>query len=347
MFENYTDEDIKLWLTKNKVLFVTNSMMLPGSVYVASLKTYLDKIPIHNLYMIPGIVNGTPYYGVQAFMLMLNNCFMNQHPVSKFDYIIYIDEDCFITDFRGMLEEFADFIKDDEYCLAGPQDGGVICHRNHRHNLINTFISFWNVKLMKESGTLNEFADICKKFSNQKTGYSEFVKVMESSEELKSVLERMNSEADQMLDISDEFRTNVFGKKKESPYAETVRNDKSNEVEPNQKPYTCEDPYGRKHLGNFEPYYLLEEALIVFTKRPIKYLFAADYYSAARTDEDTDNSGLTTQVIHFRRNGKKVELDTFAIHTWFARAYTKWPVMPVQKVHTDRINKVIFENCQL
>lgn len=343
MFENYTDSDLKVWLTKNKVLFVTNSICLPGSVFLSSMRTYIDKIPVHNFYIIPGLVDDKPYYGVQAFFTMLANCYRNQHPVSHFDYIIYIDEDCFITDFKAMIEEFYLFMKDDRYCLAGPQDGGVLCHRNHRHNLINTFISFWNVKLLKESCTLKEFNAMCNRFAYMENGYAEWIDYMDKSQELKSVLAEMNKSADTMLDISESFRRAKFGDKKESPYADVVRNDESNEVEQHQIPYSYEDLFGRKHKGNFEPYYLIEEALIALTKKPVMYMFSADYYSPDKSNEETDNSGLTSEVMYLAKKGEKTEFRSFALHTWFARAYSKWPYMTVQRVHTNRINKIIFE----
>mgnify|MGYP003301721956 CR=1 FL=1 len=47
-FENLTDNQIKNWLILNKVCFVTNSNASLGSLYLPSLKTYIDIIPQNN-----------------------------------------------------------------------------------------------------------------------------------------------------------------------------------------------------------------------------------------------------------------------------------------------------------
>jgi hypothetical protein len=76
---------------------------------------------------------------------MLNYFLSNKN----FDYVIYIDEDCFITDFYSLVNEFMNFTESG-CVLAGPQDGGVFCHRNHSRLMINTFLSFWNIKLLRD-----------------------------------------------------------------------------------------------------------------------------------------------------------------------------------------------------
>ena len=134
---------IKTYLASNKVCFVTNSLAMPSTLLVSSLKTYIEYIPIQNFWLIPGIRDNKPFYGIDAFLLMLNYFLSNKN----FDYVIYIDEDCFITDFYSLVNEFMNFTESG-CVLAGPQDGGVFCHRNHSRLMINTFLSFWNIKLL-------------------------------------------------------------------------------------------------------------------------------------------------------------------------------------------------------
>ena len=158
----------KVWLANNKVCFVTNSIGMPSSLFIASLKTYIDYIPIQNFWMIPGIRDNAPFYGLNAFVYMLD--YMLQ--ANRYDYVIYIDEDCFIADFNELIDEFKEFVNG-EYCLAGSPDGGVMCHRNHSKMMINTFLSFWNIKLLREKNiTYNkQYGNINKNQQILITGY--------------------------------------------------------------------------------------------------------------------------------------------------------------------------------
>ena len=38
--------NIKTWLSQNKVCFVTNSIAIPSTLLIPSLKTYIEYIPI-------------------------------------------------------------------------------------------------------------------------------------------------------------------------------------------------------------------------------------------------------------------------------------------------------------
>ena len=68
--------NLKQWLSDRKVLFVTNSMLRPGGTFLASLLTYAEEIPIHNIAVIPGTkqlirssgeVYELPRYGIDVF----------------------------------------------------------------------------------------------------------------------------------------------------------------------------------------------------------------------------------------------------------------------------------------
>ena len=71
-----TQDELKKWVSDNKVLFVTNSTLRPGGAFLASLKCYVDYIPMHNLAVIPGTKTTVmkegrqvelPRYGVDVF----------------------------------------------------------------------------------------------------------------------------------------------------------------------------------------------------------------------------------------------------------------------------------------
>ena len=331
---NLTIEDTKnkMWLANNKVCFVTNSNAMPSTLLLTSLKTYIDYIPIQNFWIIPGVRNNEPFYGLQAFVVMLEYMLTT----NRFDYVIYIDEDCFINDFQALIDEFKIFLKSD-CCLAGSQDGGVICHRNHSKLLINTFLSFWNIKLIKEKKVL--ITDIINYINTNikdhaDNMFEEFL--INLQDENKKLYNLMYETADINIKNVKEFRMKYFING-EVPYCETVKNDVTNLVEQHQEPYTFDD---NKALTNFEPYYVLEEALIMLTKTPIYYLFTTDYY-----DPDDKNNPLShynglTSAVYYRKP-MKGEYKLICVHTWYSRAYTKWPTMQVQLDQTKRINTII------
>lgn len=259
-----------------------------------------------------------------------------EHPLYNFNYIIYIDDDCFITDFHVLVEEFKKF-RDSGCCIAGISDGGQICHRNHKKELVNTFLSFWNLKILKDNTDLQSIYDYCKEHLNPETAYKDFYDLMHTDEDRMRIFNDMIYKSDYICDKVKEYRKINF-LNGESPYSDIVRNDPDNPVEMHQIPYSYED---YDVSSNAEPYYLLEEAIIYLTKTRPYYLLAADYHSKEHSDTDDDNSGLSTAV--YTDNFNKM----IAIHTWFSRAYSKWPKTDVMRKHTDRINKIIEKYTKL
>ncbi len=79
---------------------------MPGTTFLASMRTYLDYVPTHNFMVIPGYntKNHAPYYGEEAFSYMIVTLYEK-----KFDYAIYIDDDCFISNMSALIEEFKKF----------------------------------------------------------------------------------------------------------------------------------------------------------------------------------------------------------------------------------------------
>lgn len=325
---------IKLWLSKNRVCFVTNSMMTPSTLFLSSLKTYIDFIPIQNFWAIPGVKDGIGFYGLQAFMHMLN--YMLSY--DRFDYVVYIDEDCFITNATNLAHELERFMNSG-CCIGGPQDGGVICHRNHSSKLINTFLSFWNIKLMKNKGVtiqkINDYIESVLK-EHLSDSYQYFLTMLEGKPELNNIVE-VSSKI--MLDKAALYRKTC--NEVEPEYCNVIRNDSNNSVEPTQEPYTYDDATVQK---NFEPYYILQEAIVLISDAPIYYMFAGDLYSDmfVKNNEQFDLSGMTSVIWSQSSNIQTISKNNMiAVHTWYSRSYTKWPSNQKQLEQTKRINTII------
>lgn len=136
--------EIIKYLKDNKVGIVTNSFN--PELLKMSKFFYND---IYTSLVVPGIVNGVGgpvrFYGFTCFNYILTEkWFTNQ-----FDYIIYVDEDCFITNIESMINILKEFIEGN-YGFAGIPDGGLCCHRNHNPVSINTFFTIFNVKEIKK-----------------------------------------------------------------------------------------------------------------------------------------------------------------------------------------------------
>lgn len=324
---NLTAEDTqnKMWLSKNKVCFVTNSIAAPSSLFITSLKTYIDYIPIQNFWLIPGLSNGEPFYGIKAFLYMLNYMLNNKH----FDYVIYIDEDCFINDFSALVDEFKIFVNSG-CCIGGSQDGGTMCHRNHSKIMVNTFLSFWNIKLLREKNI--ELPNILQYFEahhDTSKALNEFNNILKIKNN--ALYNFMYKNADECLSKITKLRKKLHGNE-DVPYCKIVRDDPTNSIEQHQEPYTFDDD---KTSANFEPYYVIEQALVYLTDTPIYYFYTTDLYEQ---DNDSKYNGLTSAV-YYRNPDNNYKL--IAVHTWYSRAYTKWPANQEQLDHTKRINGII------
>ena len=316
--------DISNWLEENKVCIVTNSKtMFPGSLFLRSLRTYINCIPDNNFMSIPGVDDtGKPKYGLSAYVEMLNIFYSNKYR-DVFDYAIYIDEDCFIKRFDLLIKEFKNFINGN-YCLAGVPDGGMICHRNQSRLLVNTFLSFWNLKAIREN--YESYGRWFHDLSYATKPYKAFIEAL-NKDNNGGLYKIIDGNSKNIMTKCVRYRIDNF--KHDPPYASIVRNDPSNTYEPHQIPYS----YKECPNANMEPYYLLEEAIVLGTKLPIYYLFGTDLYV---NDENVkgDNSGLTTVVLD--ENNEHI-----AYHTWFARYYEPFVNNDECKKHVKRINSVI------
>ena len=333
--------NLKQWLSDRKVLFVTNSMLRPGGTFLASLLTYAEDIPIHNIAVVPGTkqmvrsgneVYEIPRYGIDVFEEMSRRA-MQDIVWKQFDYAVYIDDDCFVTDFERLMKMLDDFMKSGLSCIAGPQDGGVFCHRNHSHLMINTFISFWNLKMLRSKSNMESFRQRLRSLSENNKPYENFLYALDS--DTKNVM--VNSDLSN-IQLMSEWRRQKFplvDGKHLCPYAKIVMDDPSNPIEPHQVPYSY-----KSGVGNFEPYYIIEQAWVLETNAPIEYFKACDLYDSEEDDEETDNSGLTSAVYDKQMN-------LVAVHTWFSRCYSKFPTDELMMKHTLRINKIISKYAKL
>lgn len=277
--------------------FATNSVFEHNSLIWKSIPLWIDFVD-DNLLFIPGFNGRTPFYGADAFIYMIQ-----QAIDLGFDYVIYFDEDAFLVPGSEKLLKklFSDFV-DSGCVVAGSPDGGSFCHRNHNNLMVNTFFSMWNIKAIKQSG---DFTKELEKFLNTDTSFSNFTEQISSE-----ILSDMKSRSDKAVEFS-QMKNSELAKKyfdNEFPYCKIVKNDVSNPVEPHQIPYSSKP-------DNFEPYYILLEFLVSFTKKPIYYLNCSDFGIRDFNDESTD--GLTSAV--YDKTGNKLLM----LHTWFSRGYTR------------------------
>ena len=335
---DFTDIEVtKQWLTEKNVLFVTNSLLRPGGTFLSSLLCYANRIPIHYIAIIPGTkqhirdgkrVMEMPRYGIEVFDEITRRSF---HDIiwKQFDYVVYIDDDCFVTDFSKLMQMLYDFMNSG-CCFAGPQDGGVFCHRNHSHIMINTFLSFWNTKLLRELTSFDTVFDYIRTIHEDERPFTKFKSLL--SDELSSDMHMRALETIQTMQAwrHENWPVNNDGSAW-SPYANTVTNDPNNPIEPHQTPYSY-----KNETDNFEPYYLIEQAWVLGTKRPVAYFNATDFYDPEENpaSADIDNSGLTSAVMD-------ADMNIVAVHTWFSRMYSKFPLNQQMLEHTKRINKII------
>lgn len=309
-----TKEEIKQYIKENQICIVTNSTLQYGSLFCESIKHYIEYCSPENFLIIPGRKNGQFYYGLNAFIEMIT--ILLNHNMK---YAIYIDEDCFVTDFEALIEEFKKFKENNSYCIAGLQDGGVICHRNHSRILVNTFLSFWNIDLISKYKK-----DYVSKV-NKQYSYTEFINELKNND----LYTIMNEFAEKQIEKSKLYRETNYGQNG-VPHCDIVKNDPDNPIEPHQVPYSyCDDT----NDTNFESYYILEEGIILATQKPLYYLNANDFYSKEETK--LDNSGMTSIILSSDSN------KIIAYHTWFSRAYNPFIDNPLINKHTNRINKVI------
>lgn len=312
-------EEIKKYFSDNGVWFATNSIRTDeGSLFEKSYNLYNSLIDENKDNFM--LVNGTNCnYGYFCFLDLIYKCMFDfNHKDVR--HIIYIDEDCFISDIEVLYELVKDFISS-EKAFAGVPDGGVVCHRNHNHIAINTFFTLFNIDIIKKlinCQNINLFQseiypqiESCsfEKFSSR-LSYNKLSLLINDSKVCAAYSEILKVS----LDI------------KEIKYCDTVRNDVDNPIEHNQIPYSYK-------LDNFEPYYKLFFYLMSLGAEPY-YIPGTDIWKV--NNEEVDNMGGICSALYFN-------MKPFCYHTWFARAYSSEPEKsndPLIVKHTNRINQI-------
>lgn len=91
-----------------------------------------------------GLNGSNGFYGINCL-----NYIMTDKLFNNVDWVIYIDEDCFITNKNAMLELLYFQIENNIHC-SGMPDGGVVRHRQHNPISINAFFTILHLSELKK-----------------------------------------------------------------------------------------------------------------------------------------------------------------------------------------------------
>ena len=120
----------------NRIKIITNSQH--DDLLEVSKQFYSD-LPFEHI----NVSGKTGMYGYQFFDYVLKN-------FKDVDWMIYIDEDCFITNKSALLDLLYHQIRHN-IGFSGMPDGGVISHRFHNPVGINTFFTIINLKSLRQT----------------------------------------------------------------------------------------------------------------------------------------------------------------------------------------------------
>jgi hypothetical protein len=130
--------NIKEYVRRKRVGFLTNST----SNELLNLSSGLFEIIIDKLI----VINGKDgFYGYEMFASVLTDIILH----NSYDYLVYFDDDFFLSDPEEFISTLQYFI-DNDYTFAGMPDGGVVSHRFHNPISINTFFVIFNLKFIKQ-----------------------------------------------------------------------------------------------------------------------------------------------------------------------------------------------------
>jgi len=132
-------------ISTDKIAIICNSQF--SDLYQESLSFYkdleFDKI----------VVNGNnKFYSINFLIHVIET-------YSKYDWAIFIDEDCFITNKEAMLD-LLKYQIENNIDFSGPPDGGVISHRFHNPVSINTFFTIINLKRIRSVYNKKQIMDM-------------------------------------------------------------------------------------------------------------------------------------------------------------------------------------------
>lgn len=290
-----------------KVLFATNGDDGEDSPLRLSIRTYCDIVSDDNFVVLES-KNGE-WFGKNAFLKMFD--YAMEH---GFDYLIYIDADCFIVSHENLWKLFSDFRKSG-CILGGPPDGGLFCHRNANRFAINPFLMFVDVKQIAP-------------FKSSESGEWTFNDNRKNPPSYDSILKNIRIETlrrnTDVLAAYAHFMENTKKQHFSVPHADMISNP-HNKYEiyygKNQKPWT------HTETVNVEPYY--DIFLGVYDgKHGVFSMFGRDYPCEA------DQSGITSAVYcspDIEDDGNLV-----CLHTWFTR-FSNSKGVPFERMTRDRI----------
>lgn len=110
------------------------------------------------------VIDGTTgTYGLTAFLQLFADPRLNE-----FDYLVYSAEDNLIVDWPELRSTLSAFIEGG-YGFAGMPDGGVISHRFHNPVAINPFLSFFDLRRVRE--VLADETDVSDRFGLDLVGH--------------------------------------------------------------------------------------------------------------------------------------------------------------------------------
>ena len=322
--KKYDEEEIKNlknWFSQKNVCFASNIIdWSQNSLFQKSYSLYEPLIDKEHFNFV-GIVGSSQIYGYNAFISLLDELLYKKSAIKrKCDYLVYIDEDCFISDLFDMKGLVEDFILKDR-AFGGISDGGVLCHRNHNGYCINTFFTIFNIKQLKNifPKTREEFQKVIDEEISKCTW-----KLFKSqvSNEMWRFIENEKK-------VNDFFVRTRRDSVEVPKYCEIVRNDITNPIEPNQIPYSSKE-------DDFEPYYKLFLWIMLHGGKP--YYFVGSDIWKDKEGIEIDTLGGICSGLYFN----EVSEEPFCYHTWFARAYDPNgnSCHPIIKMHTKRINHI-------
>lgn len=297
------EKSLKERFKEYNVLFATNGDDGKDSPMVLSINSYSDCVSDDNFIVLRS--DNGQWYGKRAFLKIF------EYGIERnFDYLIYVDADCFIAHSENLFSLFKKFVESG-CILGGPSDGGIFCHRSVNRFSINPFLMFVDLK------------KVSKKFRNGKDDYA-FNGSKDFSEDKVTLfsLNRYN-------DVFEKYRD--FREKNADwfvvPHAIEIAKP-HNEFEvyygKNQHPWTC------LTTTDFEPYYDIFLGMHDGEEN-VYFMYGRDYLCKG------DPSGITSAV--YLGNNITYDSKLVCLHTWFTR-FSNSDGVPFERMTRQRIFSV-------
>lgn len=304
-----TIDEIRDDLKSKRVLFATNGDYEEFNPLKLSIRTYCDIVSDGNIMVLKS--EHGKWCGKNAFLKIFDYASEN-----GFEYLIYIDADCFITSCENLFSLFENFRKSG-CILSGPPDGGLFCHRNFNRFAINPFLMFVDIK------------KIVKNFRNEEGVWKFDEKIKNYSyeslcEKVGDISKNSNSDVISAYAAYRENRKNCF----KVPHADVISSPHNNHEAfygNGQNPWSCS-----KNM-NFESYYDIF-LRIHDGENDILFMNGRDYPCEA------DESGITSAI--YCNSDIVDDGNLVCLHTWFTRLANPNIYGEFGTYHKDRIRSV-------